>query len=80
MHSQAHAFLHPTCANIHQYQFNNPIVSSSSYDIDYASPSSYDIDYVSPSLYDIDYVSPSLYDIDYVYPSSSEIVSISLIV
>ena len=27
MHSQVHAFLQQTCANIHQYQFNNPIVS-----------------------------------------------------
>ena len=26
MHSQARAFLQPTRANIHQYQFNNPIV------------------------------------------------------
>ena len=28
MHSQARAFLQPTGANIHQYQFNNPIVYS----------------------------------------------------
>ena len=27
MHSQARAFLQPTRANIHQYQFNNPILS-----------------------------------------------------
>ena len=26
MHSQARAFLQPTPANIHQYQFNNPIL------------------------------------------------------
>ena len=26
MHSQARAFLQPTRANIHQYQFNNPIL------------------------------------------------------
>ena len=26
MHSQARAFLQPTRANIHQYQFNNPII------------------------------------------------------
>ena len=26
MHSQGRAFLQPTRANIHQYQFNNPIV------------------------------------------------------
>ena len=26
MHSQARAFLQPTSANIHQYQFNYPIV------------------------------------------------------
>ena len=58
MHLQAHAFLHPTCGNIHQYQFNNPIVSSSSYDIDYVSPSLYDIDYVSTSSSEIEYQSP----------------------
>ena len=26
MHSKARAFLQPTRANIHQYQFNNPII------------------------------------------------------
>ena len=29
MHSQARAFLQPTRANIHQYQFNKPIILSS---------------------------------------------------
>ena len=29
MHSQARAFSQPTRANIHQYQFNNPIILSS---------------------------------------------------
>ena len=28
MHSQARAFLQPTRANIHKYQFNNPILLS----------------------------------------------------
>ena len=28
MHSQARAFSQPTRANIHQYQFNNPIISN----------------------------------------------------
>ena len=26
MHSQARAFVQPTRANIHQYQFNNPVL------------------------------------------------------
>ena len=31
MHSQARAFLQPTRANIHQYQFNNPIILEEPY-------------------------------------------------
>ena len=33
MHSHANAFLKPPCANIHQYQFNNPIISYKKYKV-----------------------------------------------
>ena len=35
MHSQARAFLQPTRANIHQIQFNNPIILSLEYSVNF---------------------------------------------